>query len=170
MPREWLLAIAVAAFSYALVIAVRGAFRRWRVRRRFARGAEGEREAVGILEAHGFSIEAAQVSRTYALAVDAASVPIAVRADYLVSRGGVSFVAEVKTGKVAPKVETSATRRQLLEYQYVFGVDGVVLVDADARSVRIVRFEVERAARDRWFVPFAVALVAAVVLVASRFF
>ena len=52
----------------------------------------------------------------------------------------------MKTGAAAPRLEVSATRRQLLEYLHAFGVDGVVLVDADARTVQHVAFDVARIA------------------------
>jgi hypothetical protein len=58
----------------------------------------------------------------------------------VVAGGGLRYVAEVKTGAFAPRLETAATRRQLLEYRIAFDVDGVLLVDADAERVRLVEF------------------------------
>src|SRR5688572_13841325 len=110
------------------------------MRARFARASEGEREAVAILTAHGFEVEAAQAVVSYTLEVDGATVDVTVRADYLVARGPERFVAEVKTGRVAPRIETPATRRQLLEYHHAFGVDGVLLVDADNEKVSRISF------------------------------
>jgi hypothetical protein len=49
-------------------------------------------------------------------------------------------VVEVKTGALAPKIETSATRRQMLEYRVAFDVDGVLLVDAESGTVHEVTF------------------------------
>ena len=49
-------------------------------------------------------------------------------------------MAEVKTGRLAPRLETSATRRQLLEYRVAFDVDGVLLVDVDAGRVHSLEF------------------------------
>jgi hypothetical protein len=37
-------------------------------------------------------------------------------------------------------VAAPATRRQLLEYRCAFGVDGVLLVDAEARRVHVIDF------------------------------
>ena len=68
-----------------------------------------------------------------------ASSPFA-RADYLATRDGSRYVVEVKTGAQAPRIETSATRRQILEYRIAFDVDGVVLVDAEAGSVHEMTF------------------------------
>jgi hypothetical protein len=56
-------------------------------------------------------------------------------------------VAEVKTGRWAPRLETAATRRQLLEYRFAFDVDGVLLVDADADRVSSIEFGGATAAR-----------------------
>lgn len=44
----------------------------------------------------------------------------------------------MKTGKLAPRLDHAATRRQLLEYRVAFGVDGVLLVDAEAERVTVV--------------------------------
>jgi hypothetical protein len=49
-------------------------------------------------------------------------------------------VAEVKSGKLAPRIETAATRRQLLEYRVAFDVDGVLLVDEEAGRVSEIVF------------------------------
>lgn len=140
VPRELLLFLAAFATLIALVVWARGWTRNLAMRRRFVRGADGEREATALLEAAGFAIEGAQVVGGYTLAVDGAPVSISVRADYLVSRAGERFVAEVKTGAIATKIETAATRRQLLEYQHAFDVAGVLLVDADAAIVQRVEF------------------------------
>jgi hypothetical protein len=153
MPREMLVgltAFAVVALGMVLSFARRG-LRRWRLRVRWERGAAGEREARGLLEAAGFFVEATQATSTYALDVDGVPMPVVVRADYLVSKGRERFVAEVKTGKAAPRLETIATRRQLLEYQHAFGAAAVLLVDADLRRIRAVRFEAPSAAdRGKW--------------------
>lgn len=159
VPREVLAAIAAIAIAIAAWLAIGKMLRRARMRARFARGAEGEAEAIAILEAHGYAIEAAQTSMTYALDVDGAPLEVTVRADYLVARGDARFVAEVKTGRAAPRIETPATRRQLLEYHHAFGVDGVLLVDADARVVKRIDFE-RRPARQSWRAVWALLLAA----------
>jgi membrane protein implicated in regulation of membrane protease activity len=140
VPRELLLAFALVALFPTLVAFARSVLGRRRMRRRFERGAEGEREAARLLEGAGYVIEASQAAAEYAVDVDGALAEVAVRADFVVSRGGERFVAEVKTGRTAPRLETSATRRQLLEYQHAFDVGGVLLVDADARTVKRISF------------------------------
>jgi Holliday junction resolvase-like predicted endonuclease len=162
VPRELLLGLALLALVPALVMLARSALRRRRMRLRFERGAEGEREAAALLERAGYTIEAAQAATRYEVDVDGARAEVAVRADFVVSRGGERFVAEVKTGRVAPRLETSATRRQLLEYQHAFDVGGVLLVDADARTVQRISFR-PRAPRPP-VAAWGLVLVAAVVL------
>ena len=76
-----------------------------------------------------------------AVEVDGESWEVLCRADLLVEDAdGARFVAEVKTGRMAPEPTRPATRRQLLEYWLVFPVDGVLLVDMAAGRVRAVRF------------------------------
>jgi hypothetical protein len=110
------------------------------VRTRAGRAVVGEREAVRLLEGHGFTIEGRQVGATYDLRVDGVTVPVELRADYIVRSAHGCFVAEVKTGAMAPQVTTAATRRQLLEYRLAFEVDGVLLVDVEAGAVHAVEF------------------------------
>jgi len=61
-------------------------------------------------------------------------------ADYLVEAGGKPWVAEVKTGDRALSLRHGPTRQQLLEYRHAFGVEGVLLVDAEAEQVQRIEF------------------------------
>ena len=114
--------------------------RRRRILSRVARAGDGEREAARYLQNAGFTVLGAQVASTYTLLVDDAAMSIDVRADLVVTKDERRFVVEVKTGKVAPRLDTPATRRQLLEYQLAFDVDGVLLFDAEAEALRTVVF------------------------------
>ena len=138
MDLPWLVA-ALAAFVAFLLI-VREWLRGLRARARSARAYAGEREAARILRAHGFSIVGVQVAVDYPVEVDGEIVVCGVRADYVVQKRGARFVAEVKTGSLAPRIDTAATRRQLLEYEIAFGVDGVLLVDAERDVIHTVSF------------------------------
>ncbi|HVH45683.1 MAG TPA: hypothetical protein VM925_25185 [Labilithrix sp.] len=169
IPREVLLAIAAMAVLYAIVIAAGRWTKRMQLHARLARARDGEREAAAILESHGYTVEGVQVASTYELEVDGAPVQIALRADYVVRRGGERFIAEVKTGQLAPRIQTPATRRQLLEYSIAFDAAGVVLVDVPARSVHRVVFP-SAASRPRssllaWGITLAAVVLAAVVVV-----
>lgn len=140
VPREILIAVVALALLGWLASVLPTWTKRSRHRQRMVRAAEGEREAVTILEEHGYVVEAAQVSSSYAIDVDGQRVRVALRVDYVVRRGGARFVAEVKTGDAAPRVGTTATRRQLLEYSVAFGGAGILLVDADTRRIHRVVF------------------------------
>jgi hypothetical protein len=85
----------------------------------------------------------------------------------LVRRGGGRYVVEVKSGAVAPRVQTPGTRRQLLEYQLAFDVDGILLFDADRRELHEVSFpSPPRALRGTWAGPALALVVAAVIALA----
>lgn len=75
-----------------------------------------------------------QVTREGELLVDGVATPFIVRADYLVERNGIRAVVEVKTGAVASP-SSRATRRQVLEYAWIFGVTDVYLFDADREAL-----------------------------------
>lgn len=180
IPRETLVLVAGAALAYALLQALFLALRRWSKRRRMTirmeRAARGEERAEGWLEELGYVILGAQVLAEHSVRVDDRTVTIALRADYLVARQGARYVVEVKTGALAPRIETSATRRQILEYRIAFEVDGVLLVDGETGKVHAVTFPaLDRLAPPRtrsWGLPASFAVAAAIVaavLVAVRF-
>lgn len=128
-----LLAVALAAWAWE-----RGRLaRRGRRRRRVA--LRGESEAELLLDAAGYAILERQATGRWTLWVDEREVEVACRADLLVERDGALFVAEVKTGALAPDPCRPATRRQLLEYQVAFEADGLLLVDMAERRIRQVR-------------------------------
>ena len=144
IPREVLAFVAAGALLVALVQAifhawVRGARRR-RILGRVTRAGVGEARAAEQLASLGFEILGAQVATEYPVTVDGEETLVSVRADYVVSRDDARYVVEVKTGSVAPRIATSATRRQLLEYRVAFDVDGVLLLDAEAGRLHEVTF------------------------------
>lgn len=117
--------------------ATRGSRRsRWRNRR--AQGAESEAER--LLEQEGYRLLERQVAGSFMMEIDGRPVQVSCRADLLVERGGLVYVADVKSGRSAPDPTFPATRRQLLEYLIAYDVDGVLLVDMEARRVHAVSF------------------------------
>ena len=86
----------------------------------------------------GYTIVGRQVSGAHRLHVDGEIVEIPLRADLMVTRCGRRYVAEVKTGKRAPRVEHAETRRQLVEYRIAFDVDGALLVDMERGRIHEV--------------------------------
>ncbi|GAC1351538.1 MAG: hypothetical protein NVS3B20_00090 [Polyangiales bacterium] len=141
----WLLAVAAVLAVVCIVIGLllarflRG--RESRVRNRIAH--QGERDAEAILMRDGYRIVERQARARWSMTIDGVAVPIDVRADLLVRREGRTYVAEVKTGRMAPDPRYPPTRRQLLEYALVFGGEEVLLVDVEEGVVRSIGFQAQ---------------------------
>jgi len=141
------LGLVAAAVCIIVVLALALGFRLsrwWRAhllggRRR--RGSRAERRAFALLERNGYRIIGAQETAVGFVIIDGDEQTFDLRADAIVEKDGERLVAEVKSGGAAA-VTTRATRRQLLEYAYTYGLDGVLLVDMEAE--RIVRVEFPR--------------------------
>ncbi len=144
VPAEAFVVLLIAAVVIAVVQSIRLAWQGFSRRRTMAirreRGADGEKRAEKLLVDCGFGIWGRQVAVSYPVLVDNQPVAIDLRADYLVTYGDKRYIAEVKTGRAAPKIDTPATRRQLLEYRIAFDVDGVLLVDAEAERIHAIEF------------------------------
>ena len=165
------IALAALASLVALLQTARLAWgrfaRSWSVRERARRAVEGELRAEPLLRRAGYEVIERQARARWTVYADGEPLEVGLRADLLVTRGGRSYVAEVKTGKLAPRLDHAATRRQLLEYRLVFGVDGVLLVDAEAERVTVVELGESDAPGDgarhpgggRWAAVFVAGLV-----------
>jgi Holliday junction resolvase-like predicted endonuclease len=108
--------------------------------RRGRRAQVGEVRAEHLLRRAGFRVVDRQVHRTSTMIVDGEDVEIAVRVDLIVKRRGRLFVAEVKTGEVAPSPTHPATRRQLREYAEFFPGHGLLLVDVESERIHRISF------------------------------
>lgn len=139
--------LAALALVQTARVAWRDAAARLRLRARARRAAAGERAAEPLLERLGYRVRARQVRAELAYAIDGEPRVVEVRADLLVERGGLAWIAEVKTGAEAPRITTRATRRQLLEYAHAFDVAGVLLVDPERGRVHRVTLPGPRRAR-----------------------
>ena len=126
------------------------AWRQYRLRRRLGQrahqGRRGERAALQLLQQSGYHILDTQRTQQAVVHVDGTPHPYHVRADYLVesnrgTTGSRRYVVEVKTGHEASQPTSRATRRQLLEYQQVYDVDGVLLADMQSRKLHHIRFD-----------------------------
>ncbi len=132
-----------------LALRVRKWFADFKMKRRFAKGAEAEKDAVALLERHGYSILDGQASDENVFLVDGEETSSAVRADYIVEKDGQRFVVEVKSGDSAPSPTHSETRRQLLEYEHVFRPDGLILADMTAGVLKRIEFGLKGAPMSR---------------------
>jgi hypothetical protein len=142
------LGAALAALTVWALARLRARGRSRHARRRAARAQAGERDAEALLAGAGYRVVDRQVAHAWRFSCDGEPVEAALRCDLLVEGPDGRLVAEVKTGAAAPRLETAATRRQLLEYQVAYGADGVLLVDAEAGVVRRVEFPTPRAAAE----------------------
>jgi hypothetical protein len=134
------MAVLLALALLGAGLAVRRLLRSRVAHRRARRALRGEKRAAALLRHHGYRVHDAQLSTTYHPRLAGQRWPVALRADYRVSRRGKQYVAEVKTGERAPSLAHPPTRRQLLEYSVAFDVDGVLLVDVEAGLVQEVEF------------------------------
>lgn len=118
--------------------------RRALARRR--QGLRGEEQAIPLLERAGYTVLATQHGGNFHAEVDGQPWTYPLRADLLVRRksDGALWIAEVKTGTVAPLLTHGPTRRQLLEYTLAFRheVEGALLVAPETGEVTCVRFPV----------------------------
>ncbi|MEZ4360861.1 MAG: hypothetical protein R3B48_11830 [Kofleriaceae bacterium] len=139
-----LLAIAAAALVGGSAAATLR-LARWRARaqnrRRVRHGFAGQAKAGQLLARAGYAVVDGQPRVAWVTRQDGVARAVELRADYLVERRGVRYVAEVKTGDAADAVANSATRRQLLEYQLAFEVAGVLLVCPDRGAIHHIEFE-----------------------------
>jgi len=141
VPLNQILIVAVLVLAaIVLGFVAQGWYGRLRLRIRWSHAQKIEQQAAGLLGDLGYQVLDSQVETTYTLLVDGEPSTVTLRADYLVARSGRRFVAEVKSGQVAPRIETAATRRQLLEYGVAFQVDGILLVDGESGTVHEVTF------------------------------
>lgn len=134
------LAVGAAVVGGGAVWWIGRTWRRFCLRRRFQRGRKAEERAARLLVRAGYEILGEQVEERGKVEVDGESFEFPVRGDYLVAKTGKTYVAEVKSGKKAPRVSNAKTRRQLLEYLWVYPVDGVLLVDMEADVIHEVRW------------------------------
>ena len=109
-------------------------------RGRNARALQGETDAEALLESLGFRIQGRQVGYSGTVWVDGDPVDYGIRVDLVLERSGEFFVAEVKTGELAPDPRHGPTRRQLREYAALLPDHGILLVDVEAGAVHEVQF------------------------------
>ncbi len=115
-------------------------YRSYCARRRMSRGQALEKKAGALLQSKGYRLVGYQHPVSYEMQVDGRTVTVSLKIDFIVSKNGKTYIAEVKSGKLAPDIKTSATRRQLLEYSLVARTDGTLLVDMESREIAEIVF------------------------------
>ena len=101
--------------------------------------------AEALLKAGGYTIVARDAPASYAMIVDGDPQVVHISTDFLVESEGKRLAAEIKVGAAA-KLETAATRWQMLEHQHAFGARSVLLVNPDTKAVSTLRFPLPKTA------------------------
>lgn len=134
-------ALFLVVLGLALYFVYRRFARRLAMESRFEKGREGEATADVLLARSGYEILEDQAVRKITVLVDDVPLEFTIKPDKLLRRDGERYVADVKTGKSAPSVKNSSTRRQLLEYRVAFpDFAGVLLVAPERGSIQRIRF------------------------------
>jgi len=134
---------------------LRKAWFRLRLNRKMGRARRAETAAVKVLKREGYRIIDMQKRVPIVTLVDGCPHDNWVQADFIVEKGGRRYVVEVKTGEQAPKVTSSATRRQLLEYFLIYRPDGILLLDMEYGKLREVNFQVKLPILEKISLPFS---------------
>ncbi len=148
--------IYLGCLSICLILLFYQWFRRWRTKaiqiKQLRRGKELENDARPFLVKKGFQILGEQVEIIHDYEVDGHPESSTIVVDYLVKKRSKVYIVEVKSGVSATSIQNGATRRQILEYDFVMKNDGVILLDMEHQQMHRVRFFPKAsAARIRWF-------------------
>ena len=115
-------------------------WRSFRLKKKVKRAKKGEKQALDLLESEGYEILEWQKRAPICAKVDGVACKTYIAADVLVRKEGRIYVAEIKTGGEATKVSHAPTRRQLLEYFFIFKPYGILLVNMEQKKICKVEF------------------------------
>lgn len=114
-----------------------------RLRKRFSKSRQAEKEAEKILRKNGYTIIDAQKSKPLLITIGNKIHRYLVRIDYLAKKRGKVFVVEVKSGEKIPYITNRETRRQMLEYYLAYQPCGILLLNMKNKSISEVKFQFE---------------------------
>jgi len=117
-----------------------------------------EEEAEKLLEKYGFKIVDRQRKASIITYVNGKPNIGFVQADFIVRKRGKTFVAEAKSGEFAPGISEPSTRRQLLEYEFVYKPDGLLLIDMNEKLIKQIEFGLPEERKER-FILFVIGLI-----------
>ena len=109
-------------------------------KKRFNKGNIAECKAKKLLKKNGFKILEEQYPLKHQFKINDQLITVDLAVDYLVEHKGVKYLAEVKSGKSAGRVQHKDTRRQLIEYHVINPFDGLLLVDMEYKTIQQVEF------------------------------
>ncbi|MDA3864703.1 MAG: hypothetical protein PF689_12645 [Deltaproteobacteria bacterium] len=132
----------IAAFGLGILIyrVLAVYFKKLRGKKYYKRGQKGEVKAEKLLKKAGWHIIKRQPKKKGKLVLDGQELEYKVQADFLVEKGKIRAIVEVKTGKSALKPATGKVRRQLFEYYHLYQEDKLIFVDAPAGKLVEVAF------------------------------
>ena len=120
-----------------------------RLRKRFSKSRQAEKEAEKILKKNGYAIIDAQKSKPLLITIGDKIHRYLVRIDYLARKKGKVYVVEVKSGEKIPYITNRETRRQMLEYYLAYQPSGILLLNMKNKNISEVKFQFENIFRRR---------------------
>lgn len=136
-------------FCLVLFIKINNWLRAKRLRKRFSKSRQAEKEAEKILRKNGYTIIDAQKSKPLLITIGNRIHRYLVRIDYLARKRGKVFVVEVKSGDKIPYITNRETRRQILEYYLAYQPCGILLLNMKNKNISEVKFQFESSIRQK---------------------
>jgi len=139
----FILFVSGGLFCLVLFIKIKNWLRAKRLKKRFSKSRQAEKEAEKILRKNGYTIIDAQKSKPLLITIGNRIHRYLVRIDYLVRKRGKVFVVEVKSGEKIPYITNRETRRQMLEYYLAYQPCGILLLNMKNKNISEVKFQFE---------------------------
>ena len=114
-----------------------------RLKQRFHKSRQAEKDAEKILRKNGYTIIDVQKSKPLLITIGDKIHRYLVRVDYLARKRGKIYVVEVKSGEKIPYITNRETRRQMLEYYLAYQPSGIILLNMNTKTISEVRFQFE---------------------------
>lgn len=134
-----------------LYIKISNCLRAKRLRKRFSKSRQAEKEAEKILRKKGYKIIDIQKSKPLFITIGDKIHRYLVRIDYLVKKRGKVYVVEVKNGEKTSYITNRETRRQMLEYYFAYQPKGILLLNMKSRTISEVKFQFKNVFR-QWII------------------
>lgn len=116
------------------------AWRRFQAYRAAKQADVSDQKAREILEQLGFTLEPEYARQNIRVFQDGNPIDLPVRPDLIVSKGGKSYVVNVKDAQ-GDQLSQPDKRRALLEYYVTYRPNGILLMDMENRRIHDVRFD-----------------------------
>jgi len=143
-------------------------FSRFRLSHGGGMGGPISQEAENLLVKHGFKILDRGRKGSLLTYVNGKSNLGFIQADFVVSKKKKTYVALIKSGEFSSEEASTALRRKLIESNYVFNPDGLLVIDINEGRLKRVEFALPEQKRER-FILFVVGLIIVSVLLGLIF-